>query len=321
LAKDVEPLTDAFFDCLKNPVFSQNQWQLLKNELTETFASQNDSPAAICMRKFQEILFGKHPYGTPVYGTRESTAHFDPAYLLQKFTAHDKSGPWVLSAIGPEPIAKVRDRLLRHTEDWQPRGRKRVFSSDAIVPTQVLESRTQKIHKDREQTHLVFGYLGIDWYDQDRAPLDVLINILGGHGGRLFVNLREKESLAYTVSPLITYGCHPGVVGSYIACAPEKRDRAMAAMRGEFAELKAKSVSASEIDRAINYIVGTHAMSLQKTDAQAMTTSLMELYGIGYDDFETYPEKIEAVTAGDIQRVANRLFVGEGISIAVGPDL
>jgi zinc protease len=321
LAKDVEPLTDAFFDCLKYPVFTKNQWQLLQNELTETFASQNDSPAGICMRQFQESLFGKHPYGTPVYGTRESTANFDADYLLNKYAKHLKSGPWVLSAIGPEPVAKVKERLLRHVEDWQPQGSKRKFSSDSMLPKQMVEPRFKNIRKEREQSHLVFGYLGIDWYDQDRAALDVMVNILGGHGGRLFVNLREKESLAYTVSPLITYGCHPGVIGSYIACAPEKRERAMVAMRREFDELKSKLVTADEIERAINYIVGTHTMSLQKTDAQAMTTSLMELYGIGYDDFETYPGKIEAVTSADIKRVANRLFVGEGTAIAVGPDL
>ncbi len=320
LAKDVEPLSEVLFDCLRYPVFSQNQWQLVKNELAETFSAQNDSPASMCMRKFQASLFGQHPYGTPVYGTRESTATFAQDSLRDQFLEHCKTGPWIFSAIGPEPLQKVRDRMLRHLANWQPQGGRRQFASDNLVPARGARSQSYKIQKDREQSHLILGYLGIDWHDSDRAPLDTLVNILGGHGGRLFVNLRDKESLAYSVSPMITYGCHPGVIGSYIACAPEKAERAMAAMRREFEILKSQPVSPSELSRAKNYIVGTHAMGLQKTDAQAMTTSLMELYGLGHDDFERYPLLIEAVTAEDIQRVANRLFVGDGLAVTVGPE-
>jgi zinc protease len=77
--------------------------------------------------------------------------------------------------------------------------------------------------------------------------------------------------------------------------------------------------TAEEIERSKNYIVGSHEMDLQRSDAQAMTMALMELYGIGYDDFRSYPRAIEKVTTADVHRVARRLLVESAMSeIVVG---
>ena len=66
--------------------------------------------------------------------------------------------------------------------------------------------------------------------------------------------------------------------------------------------------STDELDRARNYVIGGHEISMQRADSQTMTMALMELYGFGYDDFLTYPERVAAVTTSDISRIASRLF-------------
>ena len=165
------------------------------------------------------------------------------------------------------------------------------------------------MYKRQEQSHLAIGYPGINWADHDRPALDVLIHILGGHGGRLFRKLRDRDSLAYTVSPMISYGQHPGAVGSYIACAPAKVEKALSSLINEMAAMATDLVTTDELSRARNYIIGSHEIDLQRCDSQAMTMALMELYGIGYDDYRRYGNSIAQVTQKDVHRVASRLLV------------
>ncbi len=67
---------------------------------------------------------------------------------------------------------------------------------------------------------------GLRWSDPRRYALDVLSTVLSGQGGRLFMDLRDRQSLAYTVSAISSFGVHPGMFGAYIACAPEKAEHA-----------------------------------------------------------------------------------------------
>ena len=78
----------------------------------------------------------------------------------------------------------------------------------------------------------------------------------------------------------------------------------------------------AEVDRARNYIIGTHEMSLQRSDAQASTMALMELYGYGFDDFLSYPGRVGAVTREAVRDVAARLFVEDrDVLVIVGANV
>jgi zinc protease len=267
------------------------------------------------------MLFGDHPYGMPLYGTAESVARFETGSLLEAFTRHRDSGPWVLAVAGSRPVDEVVRLLERALAGFTPVAARRRFATGALAGNGSAKHGHERLTKDREQTHIVYGFRALSWGDPDRAALDVLINVLGGHGGRLSKELRDKESLAYTVSPLVAYGADGGLVGSYIACAPAKAERARAALEQEMLALTEKAPAAGEVERARSHIIGTHDMSLQRSDSQTSTMALMELYEYGYDDFLTYPEAIARVSAADVQRVARRLLVpAQSASVVVGPE-
>jgi zinc protease len=320
LPEHAETMVELLAECLMEPAFPDEQWQSIRRDLEQSIATQDDSPASVCMRKFQQLAFGKHPYRFPLYGHAPSIASFDREVLLQRYVALRDGGPWVVAATGPFPEGDVVKLLGKALASFQPSARPRHFPSEAWIGTG--SAGHEKIAKDREQTHLVYGFPGITWGDPERAALDVLMNVLGGHGGRLFRKLRDQESLAYSVSPIVSYGKHPGAVGSYIACAPSKEAQAAAGLRSEMLALVAQAPEPAEVDRARNYIIGTHEMSLQRSDAQTSTMALMELYGYGHDDFLTYPARVAAVTPADVQAVAARLFVeARAMLVVVGPHM
>ena len=141
----------------------------------------------------------------------------------------------------------------------------------------------------------------------------MLGSLISGQGGRLFVNLRDRESLAYTVSSLCSFGVHPSLFGAYMACAPEKAERAEEALRSELFNILVDPPSEEEIRRAKNGIAGSHASEMQRSSNQAMNMALMDLYGVGYDELVRYTGIIDSITREDLIRVAKRVLNDSGL--------
>lgn len=317
----IDEILPMFTDCFLNPIFPENQYRSTMMEIAEVIISHKDSPSSIAMRRFSEVLFHeKHPYRNPVYGSLEVLENFDLKTLQDFYQSLVARGPWVISAVGSEDPEVVYKKIDQHLGKFPISGEgKGVPSLDDDLVNDDWHGITEHCELDREQTHIVMGYRGLDWRSPLRPALDVLVNILGGHGGRLFVNLREKESLAYSVSPVVSYGAFKGGIGGYIACSPEKKERAVTMMREEFEKIAKEPPTNEELERSINYIVGQHEVDMQKPDSQALTMGLMDLYGNGFDDFMSYPKEVSKVTAEDVMGVAKKLFLGkEPICISCG---
>ena len=307
LAEQVGLLLPIFCDCFERPVFPKNHFNSIKTELAEIILSHKDSPSSLAMRRFSELLFGEeHPYSRPSYGSMRVLDGLNVNELGGFYSRAVKTQPWVFSCVSPLPPRQVVS-LLNETLKSATVSEKSYFEQ---VPKarKISEQIQEHIELDREQTHVVFGFSGKNWADKQRPALDVLISILGGHSGRLFLNLREKQSLAYSVSPVNSYGYLNGAVGAYLACSPEKVEEAIEMLRNEFGKLSERQCSEEELGRAKNWIIGQHHMDMQKPDSQAMTMCLMELYGVGYDDFLVYPKRVEAVSPLDVQKIAVELF-------------
>jgi len=111
------------------------------------------------------------------------------------------------------------------------------------------------------------------------------------------------------VSPLHVEGLDRGYFAIHIGTSPDKTDQALAAIRQQFKRLRDERVPDEELDRAKRYLIGTHWLGLETNIAVAEHMALHELYGLGYDEYRKYPERIEAVTARDLQRVARKYFL------------
>ena len=321
LAADFEGMLALWQEGFLTPRFPDQQWQTTRQEILETIRTEGDSPAGIAFRAFQQAVYQGHPYEYPVYGFADNTRARDPQSLLEAYAGMRDRSPWVFAAVGNLEAEKVADRLNEVLAGWQPgQGRPSFYEEPPASPDQVPGSR-QFIPKDREQTHIVLGWKGLSWGDPDRPALDVLSTILGGSGGRLFLELRDRRSLAYSVAPVQSYGCNPGIFGTYIACAPDKQAEAVATLDQELQALCRTPPDNEELQRAINYLRGGHESDLQRCEAQAMTMALMEAYGFGYDDFLTWPERISRVTPEVLLETARRVMTEEGRRLViVGPE-
>ena len=117
--------------------------------------------------------------------------------------------------------------------------------------------REAVLHKAREQAHLVIGFRGLALDDDDRFALDLVSQILAGQSGRLFLELRDRRSLAYSVTAVNVEAVVPGFFAVYIGTAPEKLDEARRCMMDELERLLASPPTAAELLAAQRHLRAT----------------------------------------------------------------
>jgi zinc protease len=314
LTAQTAKMLDLFAEAFLKPKFPEEQMQSFKRETIESIKSQEDSPAHQAMKAFQETLFEGCPYQHPIYGSKQQVENLTVKSLEQFFRTIILSRNWVLSVVGPQSADWFSQEIGARFSGFNPSAT--VKTPHIAEENLKWRGATRHIPMEREQSHLIYGYRGVSWYDPEKPAFEVLTDILGGHGGRLFMELREKKPLAYSVSPISTFGCLRGSVGGYIATAPGKLQEAVSGMKLEFKKMSEEFVTDEELMRAKAHLVGSHEMDMQKADSQVMTMALMELYGVGYDHFLRYQAEIESVTKEDIKQAAEK-FILEGLALTV----
>lgn len=318
LSEQARSLVPLFAETLLEPRFPMEQLQSAKLEVFDEIQMERDAPASVAMRAFQQAVYGTHPYRYPVWGLEEVVNSLTPETLLRDYERLRDNSHWIVSGVGPEPFDLVADEIRKLLADLN-RSVARAKLTDSSMPV-TLKASEARIKKDKEQVHLVKGTLGLSWSDPDRYALDILANALGGSGGQLFIKLRDEQSLAYSVAPLHSYGCHRGLFGVYMGCSPHKLEDARKGIDQVWQGICEDGLTQYELERARNYLIGSHEADMQRGDAQCMTMALMELYGLGFDDFETYAQKLQEISKEAVQKVARRLIrEQEHVSIQVGP--
>ena len=317
LSRHFDAAFHLFADCLLNPLFPEAEVARERGLLLQDILTREDKPSGLAFDLFARTLFHTHPYRLPTLGERASVERLGPEHLRAYHAAHMDPSQLVLSVVGDVRVDEVL--ALAHEAFGASRGGAR--PPPEVPPEPPPDTaRTNKRTLARAQSHLVLGFPGLRLTDPRRYALDVLVTVLSGQGGRLFVELRDKRSMAYSVSGFSVEGVEPGYVAVYMGTSPEKVEDALAGIREELARLREQLVPEEELSRARQHIIGTHEIGLQRNGARAAMLALDTCYGLGPDHFLHYAERIAAVTAEDVRAVARELLdLERGALALVGP--
>ncbi len=311
LVRDWAKLSDIFEEVLMTPTFAEDELQHSKRVTEDSIKSIPDHSSQVCSKLFMENLFPNHPYGRHVLGSLESLTEVKREHLVSLHQEWVNPKNMTLTLVGgisrddfQEWLSELDQKLsLRKGDDYKTTS---VQSEHALHAP-----RWANASFDREQTHIMMGGHGLSMFDQDRYALKILQNILGGQSGRLFIELREKKSLAYSVSPMSMEGIEPGYVGTYIACAPHKKDEAIEGMKNVLETLIKKGPSQAELERAKNYYLGQRAMDLQSSWSLSSSFGLELLYRDRVILESEIRKEIEKVTAKQVQKIGEKLFLNK----------
>jgi len=317
LSRHIERGFDLFAECLLQPTFADEEVTRERNQQLQSIKTRDDHPSGVAFRLFNHAIYGDHPYHLDQQGELDSVGKLDGAALRQAHRAQLQGGSLVVSVVGEMDAKKI----LALCEQRFGGLSKEKLARPAAKPIPA-HTAPQLAHQDSQkaQSHLVYGFLGTTLGDPDRYALEVLSTVLSGQGGRLFLELRDKRSMAYSVSSFSIEGVDPGYFAVYIGTSPEKVDGALEGIRAELGKIRDAKITPAELERARSYLIGTHAIGLQKNAARAAMVALDELYGLGAENHLKYEERILAVDAEAVQRVAQRFIrFDRAVLSALGP--
>ncbi|MFH1625845.1 MAG: pitrilysin family protein [Pseudomonadota bacterium] len=301
-------------DIIINPVFDAVELEKKRVDILAALKQQEDNLASYTFNIFAKTLYERHPYGMNILGTRESVLTMTQNDLKDYYRMYATPKNLVLSIVGDVKIDHAVEKMEELFQDFATRD----FKIPRIPNELPLESiRNVEVYKDKKQAHLILGFLGTTIYSPDRYALEVLNTVLSGQGGRLFVELRDKLSLAYAVTSFFHEGIDLGYMGVYIGTSPEKLDMAIDGIKKELKRLRDRETDSEELERAKRYLIGGFEIGLQTNSAKAVTMAFGERYGLGYSYFMEYPKMISDVAADDVLRVARKYIDLERYSLAV----
>jgi len=305
LSETLEPAFDLFSDALLEPRLDPEEIERERRESLAALERRHDRLGQRAFQLFARTEFEQHPYRMTVLGESETVAGF----TIDDLTAHanriiraERASIAVVGDVDPEVVGRLVESRLGSMQTGTDR-----FELPRDEPRGV-GIRESELIMDRAQAHLVIGFRGITLGDPDRYALELIAQILAGQGGRLFLDLRDRQSLAYTVSASNVEGLAPGYFTIYIATAPEKVERARAGIFEEIDRLVSRAPSLEELQHAVRFGTGSFAIASQRSHARAAHIALDSIYGLGPDHTETYPEALARVTPEDVLRVAQRIF-------------
>jgi zinc protease len=247
-------------------------------------------------------------------GSVESVSAITRRKLINHFRRYYNTKNLTLAVVGDVDPSRVYAKVLAVLgEDDNTTPLKPVIPTEPPQTEPVLVKQTLP----KEQVHLVLGFPGVSFSDPDRFPFEILSHVLSGQGGRLFTEIREKRALAYRVSAFSIEGIDPGYFAVYIATSPENTDEAVNVVRQELKRILDNGISDDELARAKRYLIGVHAIGLQRKSAIAAAIAFHEAYGQSYKAYRQYGDNIMKVTREDILRITRRYWVPEREVIAV----
>jgi zinc protease len=308
LSETLKPAFDLFADALLEPRFDAEEIERERRETLAALERREDRLGQRAFQLFTRTEYKDHAYGMTVLGERETVAGFTEADLRAhsaRLLSADRAAIAVVGDVDPEEVGRMISDRLADMPTASASTPPFVIRQPAEREVGILE---RSFRKDRAQAHLVLGFRGVTLSDPDRHALELISQLLAGQGGRLFLELRDRQSLAYTVSASNVEGLCPGYFSIYIATAPDKMERARAGILEEVERLISEAPAASELERAVRYGTGSFAIESQRNHGRAAHLALDSIYGLGPDHAETYPDCLAALEPEDLLRVAQRIF-------------
>jgi zinc protease len=306
-----------FMDTVFNPKMTDEIVLREKTMMLESLRTRADRPGQIAGRLFMETMFAGHPYALDPMGTESSLGKIKRANVeeLRRRMITPKDGVFVLT--GDANLDLWCDALEKATAPFASQRSK--FSKQPYRWSGKQEER--KFHEaKKEQTQILIGWGGITLDDPRRYALQIAQAVLAGQGGRLFIELRDKKSLAYSVGPMSMEGVDSGYFGASIGCAPEKGETAIRMLREEFKKLEDVLIPEIEMDRAVRYLIGSHDLGLQKAASVSSTILFNEIYDLPAEEVFGYAEKLRAVKAEDVRKLIKDILSRQPVLVAAGPS-
>jgi zinc protease len=300
--RHAEAAIELLADVAQHPQFSTQALETERAIALADLETLRDDMYRYPMRLAAQAAFAGHPYGVPALGTEASLRSHTRDDLEQWHRKRFLDAPTAIGMVGDIDPDEAAALIARHF--FELRYADPAPLASPAWPQGITEVAEQR---DKAQTALVLSWPSPSRTDAHRFEVALLAGVASGLGGRLFDELRDKQSLCYTVHAFPSERRAAGTFNAYIATSPDKEEVARRGLLIELQKMRDEPVADDELRRAQEYALGVHAIRQQS--GGAVLGELLDAWMFGtLAELREYESRIRSVTANAIREVAQRYF-------------
>jgi predicted Zn-dependent peptidase len=308
---------DWITDIFLNSKFNEKEMEKEKGVIIEEVNMYLDTPTAYIGDLWESLLYGDQPAGWRVIGEKENILSFNRKKVVDYYQAHYSLSNTIVCVAGAITTNKIEEKIKEYFKD-----KKKSKETQKIGVKEYQKEPAVLIHnKKTDQTHFCLGVRAYDLFDKRRYALALLSIILGGNmSSRLFIKVRERNGLAYSIHTSVDSTTDAGYLVTQAGIDHKNLEKSVKLILQEYKDLKLKKITEKELQKAKDYLKGTTSLSLDSSDSQASFYSVQELLEKKILTPKEKFKKIDEVSTDDIKKIAEDIFLPEKLNLAViGP--
>ena len=304
---------DVLSDLVLNPVFDVQDICRERGVILEEIKMDEDNPDYLVHEIFTQNFWKDHPLGKPILGTKDTVKKFEREPVLDFYKQRFAPGNLIICAAGHLQHEQFVDLVRKHFGDMKPMSNGFYSSQPKVVSRIILRNK-----KALEQVQICVGVPSHPIAHEKRHASYILNTLLGGGmSSRLFQNIRERQGLAYAIYSDLSPYRDTGCLSVYAGTSRESAAKVVRSVVSEFRKLKSDAVSGEELRRAKDQLKGSLMLSLESSTARMSNLARQEMYFDRFYTLDELIEKIESVTAEELQGLANEFFQTDSIAVTV----
>ena len=314
LSRHFDHAMDLFSQVLQTPTFPENEFEKEKTNLLEEIHKEKDHLLPYCVEKCENLVFEGHPYALYMNGEKESVESLtrdDIVNYYQRVYCPDRM---TIALVGDIKADYALEKMIEHFSNFN-RCSEIPDPGDVTEPIKNVREGFESTQK--QQVAICLGFQAPSILSEDFYTFSVLNQVLSGMGARLFIELRDKMGLGYTVNSKYNPYTSGGIFRAYILTSYKHKEKARLALLEEVDRLRTRLVSYDELVRAKRYHLGLFEIGLQKNISIASKLAYYEMAGVGYKFLDEYAGKIKLITRQKVKRAAEKYLRPQSYAIAL----
>lgn len=265
-----------------------------------------DTPDDLVFELHNARMWGEHPHGYSILGTRETVRSLGVRELRELHERAYHPAQVVVAAAGSVTHEHLLDTLAG--AGWMD-----VAAGDGsplpLRDPEPLAPSVTHVPRELTQSHVVFGAPTVRYDDPRRYAVSLVGTLLGGGmSSRLFQRVREELGLAYSVYTFQSFHADTGVHGVYVATAPESARDAADAVRAELERLAVDGLPEAELEMGKSQLKGQIVLGLESVSARMYRAAAVDLYGIPYRTVDEVLALVDAITVDEVRALCREQF-------------
>jgi len=313
LSNHVPIALDVLSDLVLNPTFADTDIERERGVILEEIKIDEDNPDVLVHEIFTQNFWKDQPLGKPILGTTKTVSGLQQLTLFDYHADRFRAGNMVFSAAGnlnhDKFVASVAEKFDSLASGTAQLG----FESAHVSAPIILRNK-----RSLEQVQICLGVPSPPITDENRYATLILNTVLGGGmSSRLFQTIREERGMAYSIYSDLSPYSDTGALCVYAGTSADKTLEMLDLVMAEFQALKETLLTAEELHRAKEQVKGNILLGLESSGSRMSNLARQEMYFNHFFSVEEVLERLDAVTADQVQFMAQKLFVSERIAVTL----